>query len=251
MRRQNQFKGRKIAASKPGTGYLKPVQRHEMQQDKKLAQIDKKIRKLNNEAEVKYHDINCSVAPVQTTGDLVLLNGMGQGASQASVRIGARVKATSLQMRLWLQGPQSTVVDNEIIRIIVFWDNDAKGVAPDIVNDPLTGPALLNSANGLGVEFLNPTQLEQRERFKILYDKTHVLTPQMPLEVTPATGITNEIIPAFKSINKYIKLNRTVQYGDTTNGIASINNNSLWILYISSTGTATVQGVTRFSYKDF
>lgn len=254
MKQNRGAKKGRIMAKKAGQSYMKGPQKHEFEQDKRLAHLDKKIKKLNNEAEVKYNDVNATVAPVTTTGDFVLLNGINQGASQ-NLRIGARVKATSLQLRMLVTGPAATTVDNETVRIIVFWDNDAKGANPTLVGVPSTPPpALLNSLNGLGVELLNPYQLEQRERFKILFDKTYQLTTQVAVIVdasTPATETVMEILPTTKVVNKYIKLNRSVQYGDTDNTIASINNNSLFIAYWSLTGTATVQCTSRFSFKDF
>lgn len=246
--------GRKFSSKKPGVGYLKGTQRHEMLQDKKLASIDKKVRKLNNEAEVKYHDVNCSVSPIQTSGDLVLLNGINQGASQ-NLRIGARVKATSLQLRFVMLGAQATNVDSDIIRVIVFWDNDAKGVAPVLVGTPSTPPpALLNNQNGLGIELLDPFQLEQRERFKVIFDKLYTFNPNMAQkEDTSVAGETTvtEIVPVIREDKRYIKLNRVVQYGDTDNAITSINNNSLYLAVFSLSGTSSIQGTSRFSFKDF
>lgn len=244
--------GRKMRSSKIGTSYLNGQDKHEMQQDKKINRLDKKIKQLNNEAEVKYHDVNVSVAPVQTIGDLVLLNGIGQSASQVSGRIGAKIKATSIQLRLRLQAPSGADADMDNIRVIIFWDRDAKGAAPTVSGNPLaTAYAVLSDQAGGTYEWLYPYMMETRNRFKILFDKTYDFNPQMATLTTPATGAVDEILPMIKTVNKYIKLNRTVQYGDSGAGIADIDNNSLYILYISASNGATVLGTTRFCYKDF
>lgn len=243
---------RKYQTRKPNLGYLKGYQKHEMSQDKKLASIDKKIRKIQGEAEVKYHDINATIAPITTAGDLVLLNGMGQSASQTSGRIGAKVKSTSLQLHYTLVAPPSTSVDTDTIRLIVFWDNDAKGAAPAISGDPLTPPpALLSSQNGSGNEWLYPYQMETRDRFKVLWDKKFDFNPNLPIATTPATGVVTDVLPIRKSGFKYIKLGKTVQYGDTTSDITGINNNSLYLLAISTSNNATILCNSRFCYKDF
>lgn len=110
--------------------------------------------------EKKYIDNDYVDQPDPTTGAWIItnLNGLAPGTGPTE-RIGRKIKMVSIQARIHAF-TAAAVVGSANNRIVVIYDKQANGAAPvatDIFQD--------NQAN-------SPMNLNNRERFVVLYDKT-------------------------------------------------------------------------------
>lgn len=242
---------------KQNMGYMKAPQKHEFFQDKKIEKIEKKVRHLAQEAELKYKDTLINVL-AQDNGSLTLLNGISQGTTQVT-RIGGQVRLTSLQYRLNFLS--DTDIRNYVTaRIIVFFDTQSNGADPVVSGNPLIAgqSGLLNTvAGGVPNNVFNPIQYENIDRFKIIHDKTFVLNPQQALTATTAGAVQSLTTTAVvaRTMSKYHKISRTIKYDGAGATIADINRNSLYMLLISDQANIGAEGVSVFGvcrvyYKD-
>lgn len=238
---------RKFQNKKPSLAYLKGPQRAQLQQDKAILNINRKIRKLEDEVETKYFDQHISLA-CTTAGTQQCLNGMAVGNNQIT-RVGAQIKVTSIQLRLTFTSLNS-YVGPQTIRVILFWDRESNGAAPTLQGDPIGAgtSALLNQAAIGAANVNNPYQFENKHRFHVLMDKWIVINP---LTVnTTAAGVTTVVVPMEKHVMKIKKCPRIVKYDQTTAGIGSINTNSLNIAVFSDFASSSVDGTSRLYFKD-
>lgn len=241
-RRSNGNRGnrnRKYTGSKTERMY-KPVPR--------ISTLNRKIKKIENDIELKYVDTVFNDT-VDTGGDLVLLNSLATGTTQLT-RIGSEINATSVQFRLSCVTNDANTDGPNFIRVILFWDRQANGVAPVLFADPISAsPALLNNAT-ITTIVNTPYQYENSERFRVLYDKVYTLNPR--IAQTVVAGAITETYPVGLYIKKKIKLNRKIKYDAAALGIGSINTNSLYMAFVSSeaANAPTVDAGFRLYFKD-
>lgn len=247
-------------------------------------QLNKKIKKIQQEPELKYVD---RAIPVAATNDpdtwytpdapSQVLNILSTGTSQNSNRIGGVVKNTSLQWRgiLYLD---HLAVENEdpptpfqygrpMVRMIIYWDSSPNGTYHKLIGSAtLTGDeALLD--NNVGINATNmllpysyPTT--GGRRFKILYDKTFQFNKdQSSVNLAETTTATPVFVPSYPSIfvKGKIKLNRKTFYTGPAATIGAISTNALYVAFISTlNGDTSVQTrllvsgqvIFRLHYKD-
>lgn len=108
--------------------------------------------------EFKSVDLPIGPVPVNTTGSVTLLNGLGLG-TDINQRVGREVVIKSIQIRGHSYVTATTGTD-QVHRIIIFVDKQVNAAAP-------TTATLLGS--GFGIYTMK--SLENRKRFKILYDR--------------------------------------------------------------------------------
>lgn len=220
-------------------------------QNKAIQNLQKKVRELDQDTEVKWKDtqIDGNVATPVTT--CVLLNGVAQsaGASSAITRIGDKVQATSIQFRYnFLMDPDNLI--GNIVRMIIFWDRQPNGATP-LFSDVLDVTTITSAASNT---VYAPYNLKNAPRFKILYDKMDVLNVQQDLTVV-AGNVTAAIQVASHPRHGKIPLKRIVNYGLNTGGtITDISSNALFCLFLSDIGAASQPPVIvsgwRFLFKD-
>lgn len=218
----------------------------DVNQDKRIVKIEKKVKQMENEVELKYFD-TIAASPATQTGLLTLVNGMAAGTTQIT-RIGAQIRMTSIQFRYVISNLAATLAPTSL-RMLIVLDRQTNGAAPTISGSASGGTlAILDNAVFTSV-IDQPYQYEAKQRFTILYDKRWTLNPQ--IQATEAAGaiVTNQIVS--KCIQGYVKLNRTVKYDNTTAAISSINTNSLHTVFITDIANGvTLTGGTRIYYKD-
>lgn len=234
---------------KPNSQYLKPVQKHEMEQDKRIEQLHKKIKEIGNEVELKYFDVLVDTT-IPNTGVLSLLNGMATGDTQIT-RTGGQIKITSVQYRIQVFTDQDSV-GFPYVRFSLFWDRQANGAAPTVASDPLVAgtPALYNSA--LSADFtILPIQYESIQRYSLIEDKIMAISPGVVL-ATDGAGATTDLVPVGRMIQGYHKLSRQTKYDTAAAGIASITTNSLYAVFSSDLASEVpfVNGVFRIYFRD-
>lgn len=223
-----------------------PRTRKDANQDKRIVSIEKKVKELQADEELKYKD-TLFTTPATNSGTFDVLNGISQGTTQIT-RLGAMIHMTSVQWRFAATALTSTLTPTRF-RFMIVMDRQANGTTPTYSGDPLvaTQIAILNgSIITQGVQM--PIQLETIKRFKILKDKTMIFNPQMSLQdANPATAV----VAMSKEIRGYLKLNTNTRYGDDVATASGINTNSLWFVTFSDIANGvTISGGARVYYKD-
>jgi len=136
--------------------------------------LAKKIKKIQYDQETKYHNENISTT-ADSLGTLTVLNIIPQGTDQQS-RIGNEIRMTSIQCRYTLNNLAVTTGEVRVTwRVIMFYDRQANGALCNLFATAITTPALLDASSVTNLT-LSPYQAESRERFKVLYDKSGVIS---------------------------------------------------------------------------
>lgn len=174
--------------------------------------------------------IPCAAAGAGTQGDsggpsnLILLNGLSQG-TDATTRIGRKVLMKSLLVRVTVSmttlaaGTQPAGAIGGQVRFLCIYDSQSNGAAPiasDILSQVTTDTVV------------SPMNLNNRERFKILFDKYVTIDPQGPQSAT---------LKCYKKFNLPIIFN-----GGNAGTIADIQTGSIYIL-----AAATCQATAAFN----
>lgn len=215
-------------------------------------QLNRKIKKLQTDEELKYVEryFTRILDDDKTTSgqayQLDLVNGVAVGANATS-RVGNQIRATSLHIRYSIQvNPAFPTTTPPNCRIVIFWDRQANQALPELYG-------ATNSASLLHTTVAPPiyaqTNVNNWKRYKLLYDKVHVLEPY-DIQ-SPVVAVRNNY---FK---KKIKLNRIIQYDDSTGDNTAISTNALWVAAFSTapySATDIYKPVLhlcyRFYYKD-
>ena len=182
---------------------------------------------LLNPGELKSVDTLVSLAADSTTA-VKLLNGIPRG-DEISERIGRQVTLKSIEMRLRSKVTAGTGVDQEH-RIIVVYDRQTNAAACSVAD-------VLASSN-----VLYPRNLENRRRFRILFDRI------VQLNASAESG-------SHKIIKWYRRLNHPVTFNAGDAGtVADITTGSLYCLVIGSEAAGatagTVSGRVRVRFDD-
>jgi len=168
-------------------------------------------------AEKKVIDTAQANYTLDTTADIVLINGVATG-TDFTQRIGRKINCCSVQLRgaihVTNDGAQSNL-DSMMCRIMIVEDSQSNGSAPAIT-DILT-------ATGDPTAFNN---LNNRERFKVHYDKMFTIPPYN-------TNIATQNTNALPTINMYKKIWIPVIFEGTAASIGSIASGSLWLVTLS------------------
>ena len=178
--------------------------------------------------EWKYFDGTTAAINMSTTGSIFCINGLAPGTA-ANQRIGMRVTLRSLEFRYRIVATGTALAS--INRVIVLFDKQANGALPaptDILN-PYATWGMRN--------------LENRKRFKIIWDKTRFSAP--------VGGDPSRVM-----VHAYIKFRRgvIVEFNNGVSGsIADIVSNSLIMLTFGDNAATPPQIdrlQTRIRYTD-
>lgn len=195
--------------------------------------------------ELKTFDVTLSAQEVSTTGlfSEMCLPILG---SDFNARVGRKIQMKSFYIRYhcgikaaFTLGTITTTATQEL-RLIVFIDKQPNGAAP-AVTDLLVAATPTSQLN-----------MNNRDRFKVLRDVTHVFDPYTLLtaSASPAWNRTAECGEIYKKINLECIFNAT--NGGT---IADVNSGALYTFWIGSVGTGNNSGsvtqTSRVRYIDF
>lgn len=221
--------------------------------------LDKRIRKIEMDEELKYFDLSGALTPAAGAEDSELLNGVTQGSSVGE-RDGYEIQTTSITIRMIIQSQSSRLLYSQV-RIIVFWCSSTLSGSPNIVGSTSAGTqaVLDNTVNLVQSNMLLPYSREYVPgQFKILYDKVYTFNPKTYTAITadtPGADVFNEVtgylaLGMFKKI--HIPLSRKVRYDTANGGITDLAGNSLWIAACAdvSANPPIVNFISRLNYKD-
>lgn len=215
-------------------------------------QLDKKIKKLQSDKELKYTD-TYNTNDIFNTGTLLLLNPVVRGA-EPDQRIGNLIRATSLQYRGHISTDLADTALAAIrVRLIIFWDRQANGIAPTLIGASTTASVIDTST--VTDATLAPYNHNMVERYKILTDRHYIIVPKVVGDFDPATGTTTYFGQNAMAFNGHIKLSRKIRFDESNNGdITDIMTNSLYIGLLSDRAVAATNPFlelgTRMYYKD-
>lgn len=162
--------------------------------------------------EWKYIDTTIN-QDVNTTATLTLLNGLSLG-NTASTRIGQKITMQSMEAAVRLKTTAATGVE-QFVRFLIVLDRQANGAAPALTD-------ILLAAN-----WQSPRNLNNRKRFKILYDYRNCLGATAASTGTE-TSRMDKIYYKFKK--PYIVDYNSSNFGD----IRDISSNSLYFCTVGS-----------------
>lgn len=163
-----------------------------------------------------------------TTGGVQLLNGLARGDDIGS-RVGREVVLKSIELRATGRVTDTTGTD-QTQRILVVYDRQANAAAPAIAD-------VLAAAN-----VLYPRNLENRRRFKILFDRSYTLN---------ASGEAG----SQKHMKWYRRLDHPVVFNSGNAGtVADITSGSLYAMVLGNNApgvtAGTVSGRVRVRFLD-
>lgn len=165
-----------------------------------------------------------------TTGAIILLNGVAQGTDY-NARIGRKIVNASLYLRgeIFVEAARSlsvsSVVPAQTARLILLYDMQTNGVAPVLTD-------VLNATGGGSPENIGAQlNLNNRDRFKILKDKCFSFGPF----VTDIGGSPSQIgMPLNYCFKIYKKLKLETIFGGTDASVGSITSGAIFLLAIGS-----------------
>ncbi len=186
-----------------------------------------RVRKLERKtAGVEYNFLDTTVASaaVATTPTLSQLVNMTQGSAPGQHN-GDSITITSI----YLNGVISTATagDNNLVRLICYQDRQANQAAAAL------GDILLDG--GASVHVFSPLNLDNKHRFKILWDKTFEVN-----DTGRATCVWK----------KYIKCNIKIRYDGNAGTAADITSNNIGFFFGGFTSLGDIALTSRVRYLD-
>lgn len=218
-----------------------PKSKKDMFQDKRLDAVEKKIKKLDNEIELKYID-TASITPATVTGIQIPLNVVAAGTDQSD-RLGGQITMTSVQWKLTIASLTATLTPTAY-RLMIVLDRQANGGALVVSGGGVGGTAAVLESTAISGPINQPYQYETKKRFKIIYDERGVLNPGASLTATT-------LVPTASVLQGYRKLGQTVKYDAQAGLLTSINTNSLTAVIMTDVANGLlVDGGFRVYFKD-
>lgn len=163
-----------------------------------------------------------AIAAATTAGALFLVNGVSTGTDYTN-RIGRKILMRSILFRCLIE-PNSSFSQNtgDVIRLMLVYDTQSNSATPNVTD-------ILNSAN-----YLEPSNLNNRDRFLILMDKFYAVNPS-----TYTAGALTNGNPVNLVCKKYKKIYKETVFSGTGATSASIQSGALYLLVINQTNQVT------------
>lgn len=161
---------------------------------------------------------------------------IAQGTGDGN-RIGNALFARGININLAFAGNTSAITN--YLRIIIF---QAKKTMATNVQPSVTGTFVQSVLSNNGSSVLQWLQPVDTDRFDVLLDK------KMWFRNQPVDGNSSTVISNTKFFNKFIKINRKMQWDDS-----NVINNDVYMIAISDSALytpSTLAGFVRVYYKD-
>lgn len=183
----------------------------------------------NHGTEYKDNDVDITGQTFNTTGAILLLNGIAQG-TDFTQREGRKFTMKSIYIRMIIQNG-TTQVPNNVARWMIVYDKQPNGAAFTLAN-------LLTA-----VATTAPNNLDYRDRFVVIWDKCHI---------NGATG-GNDNQKVF--VKKYRRCNLETTNSGTGATVASIATGSLYFVSLGdvvagTTASQVTAGTVRIRFVE-
>lgn len=183
-------------------------------------------------------------------GSVITLN-LCQTGTDFTERIGRKIMMKSLYLRGIIQ--KNPHVDTQLCRIIIVYDKQFNSQT----NPPALNQILLTNDGAITTTFSwDQFNLNNRDRFVILYDKTIATGPSGFYNSSDIAGCSSPTAwNGYIQIKKYKKLNLETIYAGTTDANGSIQSGALFMYTIGDnnnggTGTDYFKGTCRIRFVD-
>jgi hypothetical protein len=193
---------------------------------------------IKNCVEFKSNDGNVNQQIGTTSGEAVsVISGIAEGTGHDE-RVGTRAFVSSIDVKLWLTSDTSTPDDHcDFARVMLVQDKQANGATSLTIGDLLDTASAYDKTTA----FRN---LENTQRFKVLYDK------RFKLSSYTTAG------PNCQSVNIHKKFpgGLRVTYDTSDTAGTSIKSNDVWLVFVANHATEAnnpyVAGTYRVRYTD-
>ncbi len=184
---------------------------------KKALRLARHVKSMIN-VEFKFLDFNATAAGQPESVTLGQVSNIAQGDG-GSARDGNQVKLTGIYLTyMWTISASAT---NTQVRVLLVLDKQTNGViyaAGDLLHD-----------TSINDNIVSPYNLDNKYRFRVLYDRVHHLSDNGNQSV---------------SVKRYIKMNEKLRFDGTTADIANLTSSSITLVTMSSE-TTNVPLITR------
>lgn len=192
---------------------------------RKALLVARGVRRLLN-VEIKNHDVQQVGVALSNTMVITQLSNIAQGGT-TNTRDGAQCKMLGIDFNYLLT--ISANASRPAVRIMLVLDkqtNQAIYTIADLIED-------VSASDNI----VSPRNLDNKHRFTILYDRTHVLGLQ---------GNTNIVV------RKYIKKDILLRYDASTPSIADLTQNSLSLVQVTNDAAEppTITSFMRIRFVD-
>ncbi len=186
--------------------------------------------------ELKFHDVALNMATIDAAGEVsASLNIIAQDNTESG-RDGRHCTIRSIWLKLHMfvvpQTGVTTATTHDTIRLMVIQDKQCNGAVPTVT-------IVLEDAKW--DSFMN---LENRNRFRILYDKYTSFNPV----AASGDGTTQDTFFAAKHFNIYKKVNIPLHFSGTTGAVTECRSNNLFLLAISENALGQINGTIRLRF---
>ncbi len=193
---------------------------------KQLYRDVRSLKRLIN-VEFKFHDVQLTVFSIPVVPVITQLSNIAIGDTD-NTRDGSQLKCLSLQISYLLQIHASA--SSSVVRVLLVKDkqtNQAIYSATDLLSD-------VTASDGI----VSPYNRDNRLRFTVLHDKTHVLT----------TAGANRT----RVFGKKFRQDQVIRYDASAGDITDLTQSSYSIIFTSNepTNTPTVTLFSRLNYVD-
>lgn len=195
-----------------------------------------------NPDELKVIDTDYAVYTVNSSASITLLNLCALGSDMTN-RIGRKYINKSIYVRGYCStipaaaaNKTNTQCIGQLARCILFVDYQPNGASPnstDVLKEANSGSQL---------------NLNNRDRFRILWDKTYALGPYVV--DTTATQSIMGTCQQVAVVKKFKKINVETIYNSTNAGtIADINSGAIYMMWIGNVSGSTLSSAARVSVR--
>lgn len=232
---------RKADSSEKGQTVLKRVRTI----DDKVRKVDRRVAKIFRSIETNYVDTLVNINTAYDVNNVVHLSPITSDAASASgapgTRQGSKVTPTSMELRLKMRQPSSTIQNPSIMRVIVI--QSKQRFIPNTTAIGGTNAVLANQNSNAAV--LAPFNKFNRRHFTVLYDETVVLGSWLT-----ATGVSTSIDNT-RVVTIKRKLSRDIAYEDASD---TGEGGQIYLIAYSDIAAATTEpdlyGLCRIHYQD-
>lgn len=175
------------------------------------------IKRRMGSNERKTIDVDRAAYVADTTGTVTLISGVANGADFTE-RIGRKILMKSIYVKGFIFNIDNTTSPS-LCRLILVYDNQTNGAAPaitDILKQSFSESQL---------------NLNNRDRFKIISDKTWVLGGVSDVIQQSIAGS-----PTVGKVKIYKKCNYEEVFNGITNAVGSIATGAVWMVTIGNVG---------------
>lgn len=191
--------------------------------------------------ELKFIDTAQTTASLDTTGTVLLINGISEGDDFTN-RNSRSVAIRSVGIRGWAfqQNAGSTQSFAQKGRVMLVWDNAVNGALPALTD-------ILASASSVSFPNVNNEQ-----RFTILWDRSFVVGPWSDVAASSVGYLDQAVV----DVEGLVKLDAPVAFIGTGATIASLQNGGLYLVTVGSlvagatTAATTLTTRVRFIEND-